>query len=91
MQQSRSNADLQQSERLKTPSDAQNHGLDHNDVGNSSSRKRHKDAKKCRSVGSVSTKSSSRKTTSVENSSSSTESSISKKKKNKYSQSSLIE
>jgi hypothetical protein len=82
---------LQQSERLKTPSDAQKHGLAHNDVGNSSSRKRHRDAKKGRSGGSVSTESSSRKTTSIELSSSGIESSVPKKKKRKNSQSSLTE
>jgi hypothetical protein len=42
LQQGPSNAELQQSERLKTPSDAQNHGLSHSNVGKSSSKKRHR-------------------------------------------------
>ena len=72
MKQVPSNAELHHSKRNKNPSYAQNHGLDHSDVGKCSSRKRHRNSKKCRSSGSVSIESSSRKTTSVELSSSGT-------------------
>jgi hypothetical protein len=60
-------------------------------VGKSSSRKRHQNSKKCRSSGSVSIESSSRKTTSVEFSSSGIESSVPKNKKRNNSHSSLTE
>jgi hypothetical protein len=83
--------ELQHSERLKTPSDAQKHGLSHNDVEMSSSKKRHQDDKKGRSNERNSTKSSSRKTTSVELSSSGMDSSVLKRKKKIHSQSSLTE
>jgi hypothetical protein len=63
----------------------------HSDVGRSSSRKKHQDAKKGKLSGSVSTESSSRKTTSVEQSSSGTKSNIPKKRKRKNSHSSLTE
>jgi hypothetical protein len=72
LRQGPSNVELQQSKRLITPSNAQKHKLAHNDVRKSSSKKRHHEAKKGRSDGIISTKSSSRKTTSVELSSNGT-------------------
>jgi hypothetical protein len=72
LQQGPSNAELQQSERLKTPSDAQKHGLAHNDVGRSSSKRKHRGTKRGESSGGISTESSSRKTISAEQSSSGT-------------------
>jgi hypothetical protein len=91
MQQVPSNAELHHSERIKTPSYAQNHGLVHSDVGKSSSRKRHRNSKKCRSSGSVSIESSSRKTTSIDLSSSGTDSSVHENKKRNNSHISLTE
>jgi hypothetical protein len=58
LQQGPTNAKLQQSKRLKTPSDAQKHRLAHNDMGRSSSKKRYQNVKKTKFAGSVSTKSS---------------------------------
>ena len=46
MQQGPSNEKLQQSERLKTPSNAQKHGLAHNDAGKSSSKRKRQGTKR---------------------------------------------
>jgi hypothetical protein len=70
---------------LKTPSNAQRHGLSHRNVGRSCSKKRHQDAKKGRYNGSVSIKSSKRETTFEELSNSDTESSVLKKNKRRNS------
>jgi hypothetical protein len=59
LQQGPSNEKLQLSERLKTPSDAQNHRVTHNNVGRISSRKKHQDDKRCKLSGGVSKNSSS--------------------------------
>jgi hypothetical protein len=72
LQQGPSNAELQQSERLKTPLDAQKHGLDHNDAGKSSSKRKHQGTKRGGSSGGISTESSSQKTNSAGQSSSGT-------------------
>jgi hypothetical protein len=48
-------------ERLRTPSNAENHGLSCGDIGKSSSKRRHKNAKKSKSSGSISIESSNRK------------------------------
>lgn len=46
LQQNPSNEELQQSERLKTPSNAQKHGLAHNDAGKSSSKRKRQGTKR---------------------------------------------
>jgi hypothetical protein len=80
---------LQQSKKLKTPSDDQKHGLSHRNVGRSSSKKRHQDVKKRRASGSISTESSSGKTTAKELSIRDSGSSVPGKKKKRHSHSSL--
>jgi hypothetical protein len=62
LQQGPSNVELQQSERLKTPSDAQKHEMAHNDVGRSSSKRKRQGAKKGGSSGGNSMESSGQKT-----------------------------
>jgi hypothetical protein len=65
MYQGPSNAELQRSERLKNPSDAHKNEMDHNDVGNSSSKRKCQGAKRGRSSGGNSTDSSGQKTNSA--------------------------
>jgi hypothetical protein len=83
--------DYNNQEKLKIPSDVQKHGPTHSNVGRSSSKKRHRDAKRSRASGDTSTESSSGKTTTEELSNSDTRSSVPKKKKKRHSQSSLTE
>jgi hypothetical protein len=54
--------ELQWSERLKTPLNAQKHEMDHNDVGRSSSKRKHQGAKKGGLSGGNSIESSGQKT-----------------------------
>jgi hypothetical protein len=73
-------------------SNAQKHGLAHNDAKErSSSKRKHQGTKRGESSGGISMESSSRKTISAEQSSSGTKSNISKKRKRKNSQSFLTE
>jgi hypothetical protein len=76
---------------LKTPSDAQNHGSSHRNVGRSYSKKMHQNVRKGRSGGGTSIESSSGNTTFMDLSSSDTRSSVPKKKRKRHSQSYLIE
>jgi hypothetical protein len=80
-----SDVELQQLERLKTPLGAIKHGLIHRNVGRSSSKKRHQDARKRKSGGSIFTEFSSRKHTSKDLSSSDIGSSFPKRKKKVHS------
>ena len=91
VQQGPSNAQQQQSEKLKTPSDAQNHGSSRCNMVRSSSKKRHQNVRKGRSGGGTSIESSSGNTTFMDLSSSDTRSSVPKKKRKRHSQSYIIE
>jgi len=86
-----SNAKLQQSKWLKTPLDAQKHGLIHSKIGRSYSKKRHRDGKKGRSGGNSFIESSSRNSTSDKLSNNDTGLSVPRKKKKRHSLSSLTE
>jgi hypothetical protein len=76
---------------LKTPSDAQRYEMDHNNVGNISSKIKHQGTKRGGSSGGNSTESSGQKTNSVGQSSNGTKSSISKRRKRNKSQSFMTE
>jgi hypothetical protein len=91
LQQGPSNAELQRSERLKTPLDAQKHGMAHNDAGKSSSKRNRQGTKRGGSSEGNSTESFGQKNNPTGQLSSGTESSISKKRKRKKSQSFLNE
>jgi hypothetical protein len=91
LQQCPSNVKLQQSERFKTPSDAQKHGMDHNDGGKSSYNRNHQGTKRGGSSGVISTESSIQKTNSARQSSSGMEYNISKMRKRNKSHSFLTE
>jgi hypothetical protein len=76
---------------LKTPLDAQRHGLSHRNVGRSSSINKHRDANKRKSGGSVSVESSSKNIYSKELSNNDTRTSVPKKNKRRHSQNSMNE
>jgi hypothetical protein len=86
-----SNVELQQSKKLKNPSDTHKHGLSHINVGISSSKKRHQYDKKGRASGRISKESSSGNATIEELYSIDIGSSVPKKKKKRHSHISLTE